>query len=356
MTLEVRVHHRQGDFVLDAAFTSERGITALFGRSGSGKTTLINAIAGLTRPDRGLVRLDDTLLLDTERGIAVAPHRRKVGYVFQDGRLFPHLSVRQNLTYGAWFARHAQPIAAFDEVVALLGIDHLLHRRPSALSGGEKQRVAIGRALLANPRLLLMDEPLASLDEARKAEILPFIEHLRDRFAIPIVYVSHSLAEVARLADTIVVMESGKVTAAGLARQVMATLDLFDGIDRQDAGALLDTYITAHEPAFALTVLEAPAGRLFVPILDRAIGTSVRLRIRARDVTLATVRPDHLSAQNILAGTIAAIGRTDGPVVDVQVDCHGDLLIAQVTRRAIHMLPLDVGRPVFAIVKSITFA
>jgi molybdate transport system ATP-binding protein len=225
--LSVAVEHRLGDFILDAAFDSGGGLTALFGRSGSGKTSLVNAIAGLIRPAHGHVVVDGEVLTDTARGVFVPARRRHIGYVFQEGRLFPHLTVRQNLLYGRWFARsrgrraggHAGEV---EQVVELLGIADLLGRRPANLSGGEKQRVAIGRALLAHPRLLIMDEPLASLDEARKTEILPYIERLRDEFGIPIVYVSHAIAEVTRLATTMVVMSEGRVAAVGPTAAIMA--------------------------------------------------------------------------------------------------------------------------------------
>ena len=209
--IEVQVRHAQGDFTLDAAFASDRHVVALFGPSGSGKTTLLNAIAGLIRPQAARIVIGGTVLTDTEARVFLAPHRRRVGYVFQDARLFPHLNVGRNLAYGRWFAPPRERNQAFDEIVALLGIEPLLERRPRNLSGGEKQRVAIGRALLASPRLLLMDEPLASLDEARKRETLPYLERLRDQLAIPIVYVSHSRPEVERLAGRIVEMEGGRV-------------------------------------------------------------------------------------------------------------------------------------------------
>src|SRR5215467_4454571 len=206
MTLAIDIRHRLGSLQLDAKFDTGGGLVALFGRSGSGKTSIVNIIAGLIRPDHGCVVNDDVVLVDTARGIFVPRHRRRIGYVFQEGRLFPHLTVRQNLLYGRWFApRAAGRGDDLERVVDLLGIGSLLERRPGRLSGGEKQRVAIGRALLADPRLLLMDEPLASLDEARKGEILPYIERLRDESRIPIVYVSHAIAEVTRLATTIVV-------------------------------------------------------------------------------------------------------------------------------------------------------
>ena len=201
MTLSVAVRHRLGAFELDAAFESGGRLTALFGASGSGKTSLVNIIAGLIRPDKGRIAVDGRVLVDTATRSFVPKHKRRIGYVFQDARLFPHMTVGQNLAYGSWFAPRGERSADREKVVELLGIGHLLQRKPDLLSGGEKQRVAIGRALLASPLLILMDEPLASLDEARKAEILPYIERLRDETRVPIVYVSHSVAEVAQAGD-----------------------------------------------------------------------------------------------------------------------------------------------------------
>lgn len=227
MSLIVDIKHRLGGFALNASFVSEGSLTALFGRSGSGKTSLVNIIGGLVRPEHGRVVVDGVTLVDTEKQIFVRSHRRRIGYVFQEGRLFSHLTVRQNLLYGRWFTARTERYGSLDHVVDLLGFEQLLGRRPDQLSGGEKQRVAIGRALLASPRLLLMDEPLASLDDARKAEILPYIERLRDETKIPIVYVSHSVPEVRRLAATVVVMADGKVAGAGPIREVMSRADLF---------------------------------------------------------------------------------------------------------------------------------
>jgi molybdate transport system ATP-binding protein len=212
MSLEVKALTRLGDFTLDAEFATDGKITAIFGPSGAGKTSLINVIAGLIEPERGRVAVDGTMLLDTERGIDIPAHRRRIGYVFQESRLFPHLTVSQNLLYGRWFAPRELRQASFDEVTDLLNLGPLLHRGTRQLSGGEKQRVAMGRALLASPRLLLLDEPLSSLDEARKQEVMPFLERLRDHARMPIVYVSHSVAEVDRLANTVVFMEAGRVT------------------------------------------------------------------------------------------------------------------------------------------------
>jgi molybdate transport system ATP-binding protein len=211
--LEVALHHRLGDFTIDIAFRTDSVATALFGPSGSGKTTVLHAIAGLLRPERGRIVFDGRVILDTAEGVFVPPYRREVGYVFQDGRLFPHLTVRQNLLFGRYFARrrqHRDDGMTLDNVVGLLGIEHILSRRPANLSGGERQRVAIGRALLAEPCMLLMDEPLAALDAARKAEILPVLERLRDVSRVPILYVSHDVAEVSRIAKTVIVMENGR--------------------------------------------------------------------------------------------------------------------------------------------------
>jgi molybdate transport system ATP-binding protein len=221
MTLEIALRHRLGAFSLDLAFSSEAGVIALFGPSGSGKTSVVNAIAGLLRPDSGRVVVEGTTLVDTKAGLFVPPHKRRVGLVFQDARLFPHLTVRQNLVFGRWFTPRAERTGDLDHVVSLLGIGHLLKRRPAGLSGGERQRVAIGRALLASPRLLVLDEPLASLDEARKQEILPYLERLRDEAGVPIVYVSHSREEVARLAGEVVLLEEGRIVGRGTPGEVL---------------------------------------------------------------------------------------------------------------------------------------
>jgi len=353
--LSVEVTHRLGTFTLDAAFESEGGLVALFGRSGAGKTSLINAIAGIYRPDRAHIAIDGTVLTDTATGIFVPAYRRRVGYVFQEGRLFPHLNVRQNLLYGRWFAPKAAGGTDFDQVIALLAIEHLLSRRSANLSGGEKQRVAIGRALLARPRLLVMDEPLAALDESRRGEILPYIERLRDELRVPIVYVSHSVAEVARLATTLVVLSEGKVAAIGPTAEVMGRLDLFPLTGRAEAGAILATRVAAHDTRFGLTILAAASGELRIPYLDLPIGTALRVRIRARDVMIALTQPEGLSALNVLPGTVAEIAGGDGPIVQMRLDCAGEALIARLTRRSVETLGLRPGLKVYAVIKSVAF-
>jgi molybdate transport system ATP-binding protein len=355
MALAVDIRHRLGQFLLDVQFKAEGGLIALFGRSGSGKTSIVNIIAGLTRPDHAYIEIDGTVLEDTGSRISVPRHRRRVGYVFQEGRLFPHLTVRQNLLYGRWFAGIRAPGAEFERVVELLGVGHLSDRRPGRLSGGEKQRVAIGRALLAEPRILLMDEPLASLDEDRKGEILPYLERLRDQSRIPIVYVSHSVAEVARLATTIVLIAGGKVAAAGPTAAVMQRLDLSALTHLEDAGAVIEATVERHDDAAGLTELTSRAGLWRLHRIEAPIGARLRLQVRARDVILAKVPPIGISALNVLPGVVAGIGVRDTPIVEVRIDCHGDALIARLTRYSADQLGLVPGLPVYAVVKGVAF-
>jgi molybdate transport system ATP-binding protein len=255
MTIEVDVTHQLGAFTLNVRFASEGRLTALFGQSGSGKSSLVNVISGLIRPNRGRVVINGTVLVDTASGIFVPPWQRRIGYVFQEGRLFPHLTVRQNLTFGRRFRPAAEREVRLEAVVKLLGIGELLQRRPGALSGGEKQRVAIGRAFLSSPRLLLMDEPLAALDETRKAEIEPYIEMLRDEYDIPIVYVSHSLKEVSRLANAVVVLSDGRVVAMGDPADVLSRAELVPHDAVEEAGALIAARIFGHDTKFNLTMI-----------------------------------------------------------------------------------------------------
>jgi molybdate transport system ATP-binding protein len=354
MTLQVALQHRFPGFALDVAFDAPPGVTALFGRSGSGKTTVINAVAGLLRPDRGRVTVGGVTLLDTARGLHLPPHRRRIGYVFQDARLFPHLTVRQNLLYGRWFAPGSKG-AAPDRIVELLGIGALLDRRPGALSGGERQRVAIGRAILSAPQLLMLDEPLAALDEARKAEILPYLERLRDELRLPILYVSHAMSEVARLASTVVLVEAGRVTAAGPAAGVLSDPATAPGLGLREAGALLAARVAAQD-ADGLTRLDCAAGPLWLPRIAAPVGAGLRLRILAQDVILATARPERISALNILPATVRDIRIGEGPGALVRLDLAGDVLLVRITRRSAEALALVPGLPVFAILKALSVA
>lgn len=354
MTLSVSLSHRFPGLVLDVGFTAPPGVTALFGRSGSGKTTVVNAVAGLLRPDQGRIVADGAVLLDRAAGVNLPPHRRRIGYVFQDARLFPHLTVRQNLLYGRWFAPRG-PGADLDRVVDLLGIGALLPRHPGALSGGEKQRVAIGRAILCNPRLLLMDEPLAALDEARKAEILPYLERLRDELQLPMLYVSHALAEVARLATTVVLMEAGRVTAAGPVAEILSDPAIAPGLGLREAGAVVMARLAAQEED-GLTRLDSSAGPIWLPRVAGLPGTALRLRVLAQDVMVATRRPEGISALNVLPATVQDIRLGEGPGALVRLRAGHDILLARITRRSAAALDLQPGQPVFAVLKAVSVA
>jgi molybdate transport system ATP-binding protein len=354
MSLSVTLRHAFEGFALDAAFEAPKGVTVLFGRSGSGKTSIVNAVAGLLRPDDGRVALDGETLTDTSARVFRPPHRRRIGYIFQEGRLFPHLTVRQNLRYGAWFAPKSANREDVGRVVDLLGIGHLLDRRPGALSGGEKQRVAIGRALLSAPRLILADEPLAALDEARKAEILPYFERLRDEVAVPILYVSHSSSEVARLATTVIALEAGRIIAQGPAAEVLGDPAVLPAGARE-AGAVLTARVVRHH-ADGLTELEAGGLTLFLPRLPQAPDQPVRVRIAAHDVILSSAAPQGLSALNILPGVVAEIRAGEGPGVLVALDTSAGRLLARITRRSSDALGLAPGARIHAIVKSVSVA
>ena len=352
--LEVEVEKRLPGFDLSIAFSSETaGVTAVFGRSGAGKTTLVNMLAGLVRPDRGRIVLNDRTLFSSRDRVNLPPERRRLGYVFQEGRLFPHLSVRGNLLYGFRRVVAAERLVEPDQVIALLDLGHLMERRPGGLSGGEKQRVALGRALLASPRLLLMDEPLASLDQARKDEVLPFIERLRDELAVPVVYVSHAMDEIIRLADTLVLISDGKAAAVGTVEELTSRLDLRPLTGRYEAGAVLEARVAGHDLVFALTELAFAGGRLRVPRLDLAIGTHIRVRIRARDVALALAPPENTSILNVFPATVQEIGQDVGPQVDLLLDLGGAALWARITARSRHELGLEEGARVHAMIKAV---
>lgn len=351
MSLSVSLTHAFPGFALRADFEAT-GLTVLFGRSGSGKTTIVNAVAGLLRPDRGRIAVGGHVLCDTAAGIWLPPYRRRVGYVFQEGRLFPHMTVKQNLTYGRRFAPRGAAAGDFDAVIDMLGIGALLARRPGALSGGEKARVAIGRALLSGPELLLMDEPLAALDAARKEEILPYLERLRDETQVPILYVSHSVAEVARLATTVVLMQQGRVVQAGPAAEVLADPAAAQAIGLSEAGAVIEARLAAQEED-GLTRLATSAGALLLPRIAAPEGTTFRVRIHANDVILSRTRPVGLSALNILPGRVEAIRLGDGPGALVQVRSGTDLILARLTRRSLDALGLAPGVACHAVLKTV---
>ncbi|HEV2563350.1 MAG TPA: molybdenum ABC transporter ATP-binding protein [Rhizomicrobium sp.] len=352
MSVDVALHHDFGGFFLDAQFRVEhKGVTALFGPSGAGKTSIVNAIAGLLKPREGRIAIDGRVVLDTKANIFVPAYARRIGYVFQDARLFPHMNVENNLRFGWRRAPVRCSGEEFAHIVNLLGLEKLLSRQPAKLSGGEKGRVALGRALLASPELLLLDEPLVALDAARKAEILPYLERLRDEARVPMLYVSHSLDEVTRLADHVVLVRQGRVAAQGSVFDLLSDLDFSDRSGAPPYGTVLDAKISAHRDD-GLTVLAFPGGELMVGRLARPPGSRLRVRIRAEDVMLACEEPRAISANNVLAATIT--GLRDGPQTDVQLDCGGAKLVARITRSSAARLGLAPGMRVFAIVKSVT--
>jgi molybdate transport system ATP-binding protein len=346
MSAEIFLRHTQGDFTLDAAFTAASGgVTALFGPSGAGKSSIVHALAGLIRPAEGRIVLEGRTVLDTEAGIFVPPEKRRAGLVFQDARLFPHMNVENNLLFG-W--RRAGERAGADEIartVALLGLDNLLARSPRHLSGGEKSRVALGRALLASPDILLLDEPLASLDAGRRAEILPWLEKLRDIARIPIFYVSHSLDEVARLADKVILLERGRVTAQGSVFELLAGLGA-----EKPLGAVLEAQAIGTEAG--LTKLAFDGGTLLVA--EPAVqGARMRVRIGADEILIAREAPAAISANNILPVTISGV-RLDGAKAEVEMRCGSARLVARLTAASVQRLDLAAGVAVFAVIKSVT--
>ncbi len=354
MSLQVRIKHSLGGFQLDVDFASPGGVTALFGRSGAGKTSVLNAVAGLLRPSVGHIQIGDQVLQSQAR--FVPPHRRQIGYVFQAPRLFPHLSVAGNLAYGRRFARKAQEGLCRDEVIALLGLEPLLGRRPEALSGGEAQRVALGRALLAAPRMLIMDEPLASLDAAHKAEILPYLEALKSRSGLPILYVSHAMDEIARLADTLVLMQRGRTPHVGPIEQLLADPALVPLIGVRDAGAVLEGIVTTQSPDGLAEITLPDGGTLYLPGVAAPISAAVRVRVLAQDIILSQDKPERLSALNILPVIIRKVQIGEGPGAAIALEAGGTALLARVTARSARAMGLTPGQRCYAVLKATSVA
>lgn len=355
MTLSVDLRHSFGDFSLDARFEAPAGITVLFGRSGAGKSSLASAVAGLFRPQNARISLDGEVLVDTGQRVFRPPHRRRIGFVFQDGRLFPHLDVLQNLLYGHRFVSGWQAVApGFDPIVEMLGLGDLLTRSTAALSGGERQRVALGRALLSNPRLVIADEPLAALDERRKADILPYFERLRDELGIPVLYVSHSVSEVARLASRVIVLEAGRVIGQGSAEDVLAEPELLPGGVAGAASILGGCVRAPHNDG--VTEVEAGGLPLYLSGVDLPIGASVRLRVRASDVMISLTRPEGFSALNILPGMVERVMSAEGGAVMVQIRTAAGPILSRVTQRSVTNLNLAAGTPCHAVIKSLAIA
>ncbi len=349
MTVDVFLRHRHGAFALDVSFAAQSGVTALFGPSGAGKSTIVGAIAGLLRPQEGRIAVNGRVLLDTAARICVPAALRRTAVVFQDARLFLHMSVEDNLLFGWRRAQTKADAATIAHIVELLGLGGLLARRPQRLSGGEKSRVALGRALLAAPDMLLLDEPLAALDAARRREILPYLEKLAREARLPMLYVSHSVDEVARLADTIVVIENGRVKAQGPAFDLLTDIDAIAGVP--PLGAVFVATVREHR-VDGLSLLAFDGGVLAVSRLAQAVGTSLRVRLRAEDVMLAREEPRAISANNVLPCTVSAM-RASGDQADVQLLCGATRLVARITSASLARLGLEPGLAVFAIVKSV---
>jgi molybdate transport system ATP-binding protein len=349
--LALRVRLARGAFVLDTDLQlPARGITAVFGPSGSGKTTLLRCVAGLEQPAEARIVVDGVTWQDSRHGVHVPTHRRPLGYVFQEASLFDHLDVQGNLLFGRRRAGAEAP--PLDALLRLLGIEGLLQRRPHELSGGERQRVAIARALATQPRILLLDEPLAALDLARRREILPWLERLRDELRIPMLYVTHSGDEVARLADHLVLLDEGRVRASGPLAQTLARIDL-PALPGEEAGVLLHATVAQRDERWHLVEVRFDGGTLWIPDAALALGQALRVRVLARDVSLALVPPERSSIQNVLPCTVRAIAPGDhGSQALVQLACGDSLLLARITARAVDTLGLVPGCAVWAQVKA----
>lgn len=341
----VDITARRGTFVLQVAFEAEHGITVVTGPSGAGKSTLVDVIAGAITPDRGTIKVVDRVLYD-HASINLKPGERRAGYVLQDTLLFPHLTVHANLTFGG----EGNNSVGMDDIIELLDIAPLLDRRPHELSGGERRRVALGRAILANPNFLLMDEPLANLDAQRRNDILPLIETMRDRFRIPIMYVTHSWPEIIRLADTVIVMDAGKVAASGNLQDVLSAISGPEFL--VPGGAVLEAKVETTENG--LTRLGTAAGPIFIPDLKQSPGDTVRLFVNATDIALSLNYPVDISVQNILQAVVGKIADRTEHNVDVTLKlADGQCLIARITRQACTRLGLKIDQPLYALIKSV---
>jgi molybdate transport system ATP-binding protein len=344
----------RGDFRLEAAFESKARILALHGPSGSGKTTLAHLVAGLAAPTKGRIAVNDATLVDTQARLFVPPEKRRIGLVFQDAMLFPHLDVRRNILFGWFFTPAAERRVPFDAVVETLGVGHLLRRSVGALSGGERQRVGLARALLCSPRLLVMDEPMASLDFDRRQEIMGLIERLRDEFSIPILLVSHAADEILRLADEVVVLSRGRIVAQGLPAETLAAASRVMENGRFSLVSAVLARAGDYDPRYGVTRLVHPAGEIVVAARIADGERPVRALINATDVALARRRPSETSIRTVLEARIAAIDEDEGPLALVQLDLKGGgRIVSALTRLSADELELAVGAEVFALVKSV---
>ena len=351
-TIAARFNMALSHFTLDVDLEiPAQGITALFGKSGCGKTTLLRCIAGLNKTPGGYLRINGDIWQDEKT--LVPTHARALGYVFQEASLFPHLTVRGNLEYGWKRTPIAERRVDFDEIVTLLGVGPLLTQKSDTLSGGQRQRVAIARALLSSPKLLLLDEPLASLDLDSRAEILPYLEQLHGRLDIPMIYVSHTPAEIAQLADYLVLMERGRITAKGPLNDIFTRLDLMPA-QQEEASAIIEGKIIGHDRKFQLTQVAIPGGQISVGHRELEIGHQVRVRILARDVSIALEKPQQTSITNVLPARIVSMNISqNSPQAMLKLDLGGAIMLARITRRSVALLDLKPDTQVYAQVKSV---
>ncbi|MCF6322529.1 MAG: molybdenum ABC transporter ATP-binding protein, partial [Rhizobiaceae bacterium] len=350
--ISVDVEARLGEFELKAKLDAPGKITALFGPSGSGKTSLVRMIAGLEKPQKGTIQIGERVLFSAVKNINLPPRKRRVGYVFQDANLFPHFSVKTNLTYCEW-AGGRKGSLGLDAVCEVLGIEHLLMRAPATLSGGEKQRVAIGRALLSDPSVLLLDEPLSALDTKRKLEILPFLEGVRDEFNLPMIYISHSVDEVTRLADYLVVLEEGKVSACGAIEDVLGDVELRGAGDGLEAGSLLKGVCSGFDKLMGLAKIEVAGQDIYLPIAQMEAGQKVRLRIKANDIALALSKPEGTSIQNMVECEIISLAQKGPSHIEVGLKIGEQQMRSRITRKAADDLALVRGAKCIALIKAV---
>lgn len=354
MSLKCKIERSFETFHLAIDFEQpEKGVTALFGPSGAGKSLTINMIAGLVTPTSGKIELNGNTLFCSEKRINQATHKRNIGYVFQDSRLFPHKTIQNNLLFGTQRAKTKPTKSTIEHLIELLDIEHLLQRYPSNLSGGEKQRVAIGRALLSQPDLLLLDEPLSALDHRRQEEVIKHLAAIKAEADIPILLITHSMDEVTRLADHVVLLEQGRIAAQGTIHDITSRLDLLPLTGRLEASTILNGTIAAHDPDQAMTSIQIESNLIFVPQMDEEVGAAVRVRIKSRDVMLSKLEPTGISANNILPVTLLDHSAPDGMHVDVKLSIGKQILLSQITSKSWQRLQLVKGDSLFVVIKSV---
>ena len=354
MSIAVNIKKTVGDFQLNTEFYADIGITAIFGPSGAGKSTLVNLIAGLVKPDSGYIKILNKVIFESQLKINVPANKRGIGFVFQDARLFPHMKVESNLKYANRFGRKGH-LSSFTEIVEVLNLAQVLHRLPGNLSGGEKQRVAIGRALLSNPKILILDEPLTGLDEGLKAEVIPYLEFVRDNFKIPILYISHSQSEVVRLSDRIVVLEKGRILEQGKTLQILSSFSVAKKLGLRDLSSFVEAKVSKHA-SDGITELDFAGSKLFLPKIDAILGSKVYLRILAKDIILAIEKPKKISALNILQGKVGEVILGNGPGAIVVIEVGGHKLTTRITQRSLNAMNLKHGQTCFAFLKTVSVA